>query len=51
MKGSACIYKSFGELAVWSTPFEIGHFATQFTRFHLYVTQIWRAAVAYDQTL
>ena len=28
-----CIYKSFGDLAVWWTPFKIGHFAKQLPDF------------------
>ena len=32
-KVQPCIYKSFGDLAVWWTPFKIGHFATQLPDF------------------
>ena len=41
-----CIYKSFGVLAVWWTPFRIGHFPLQFPYFTYISPQMWQTSVA-----
>ena len=43
---SPCIYKPFGDLAVWWTPFRIGHFDPYITRFQRNCPQIWQSTVA-----
>ena len=42
----SCIYKPLGDLAVWWTPFRIGHFGPWSTRFQRNCPQIWQCTVA-----
>ena len=42
---SPCIYKPFGDLAVWWTPFRIGHLDPSGTRFQRNCPQIWQTTV------